>query len=59
MQGKDAAMECLYDETCEPTTWTEAEPALPHEFDCARGVFYGLVFVVPFWIAIVAAVAAL
>jgi hypothetical protein len=34
-------------------------PARSPEFDCARGLFFGMVFVVPFWIAIIAAVAAL
>ena len=52
-------MECLYDETCEPMTWAEAaEPVRSPEFDCARGVFYGMIVVVPFWIAIIAAIAA-
>jgi hypothetical protein len=52
-------MECLYDGTCEPMMLAETVHATrAPEFDCARGVFYGMIFVVPFWIAIIAAITA-
>jgi hypothetical protein len=53
-------MECLYNETCEPVVWNEtAQPTRSAEFECARGVLFGMMFVAPFWIAIIAAIAAI
>jgi hypothetical protein len=62
--SKEVPMECLYDDhvyddyvygdPCDPVTVAvDAQ-----DYACARGVFYGLLFVVPFWVAIIAAIKA-
>jgi hypothetical protein len=42
---EDAAMDTTYDET--------------HELSCARGIVFGLAFVTPFWIVLIALLIAL